>query len=154
MSVLESDDDRATNAMSDFTRVTVSEAMHPGVISCPHGAPLRSVARMMAAYKVHCVVVFDEPDEAGASALWGIVSDLDLAAGLCEGAFGERTAGEIAATPIVTVTTDETLARAGQLMIEHGSAHLVVVDPGSGLPAGIVSTLDLARHAAQWETAR
>jgi CBS domain-containing protein len=51
----------------------------------------------------------------------------------------------------VTVAPDETLARAGQLMTENGSAHLVVVDSGSGLPAGIVSTLDLARHASQWE---
>jgi CBS domain-containing protein len=105
---------------------------------------------MMAAYKVHCVVVYDESDERG-DGLWGIVSDLDLAAGLSEGAIDARTAGEIAATPIVTVSADETLARAGQLMTEHGSAHLVVVEPRTGLPAGVVSTLDLARFAAQWE---
>jgi CBS domain-containing protein len=151
MGVLESDEDMIKDAARDLTRVTVAEAMHPGVISCPHGAPLRAVARMMAAYKVHCVVVFDETDETRSGSLWGIVSDLDLAAGLTEGAIDERTAGEIAATPIVTVAPDETLARAGQLMTEHGSAHLVVVDSGSGLPAGIVSTLDLARHASQWE---
>jgi CBS domain-containing protein len=151
MGVLESEEDTAAGGMPDFTQATVAEAMHPGVISCPNGASLRSVARMMAAYKVHCVVVFDEAEEAAAGSLWGLVSDLDLAAGLVEGAIDDRTAGEIAATPVVTVSTDETLARAGQLMAEHGSAHLIVVDTGSGLPAGVVSTLDLARLAARWE---
>lgn len=151
MSVLQRNEEEPGSAADDFTRVTVAQAMHPGVISCPPGASLRAVARMMAAYKVHCVVVFDDADEATAGSLWGIVSDLDLAAGLSVGAVDERTAGEIAATPIVTVVPDETLARAGQLMTEHGSAHLVVVDPASGMPAGIVSTLDLARYAAQWE---
>lgn len=143
------DSERAAGT-EELARATVAEAMHPGVISCPHGTPLRAVARMMAAYRVHCVVVFDDSDGGGGS-LWGIVSDLDLVAGLVEGAFDERTAGEIAATPIVTVSAGESLRRAGQLMTEHGSAHLVVVDPSSGMPAGVVSTLDLARFIAQWE---
>ena len=134
-----------------FERTTVAEGMHPGVITCPHGAPLRAVARMMAAYRVHCVVVFDERDESDGTSLWGVVSDLDLAAGLSEGALDERTAGEIAASPVVTVSSDETLDRAAQLMIEHGSAHLVVVEPGTGLPVGVLSTLDLARLASEWE---
>lgn len=135
----------------DFRRATVADAMHPGVITCPHGATLRAVARMMSAYRVHCAIVFDERDEGSSGTFWGIVSDLDLVAGLGEGAIDERTAGEIAATPVVTISTGEPLARAAQLMTEHGAAHLVVVDSGSGLPAGVLSTLDLARFAAQWE---
>jgi len=145
------DEEPAPRAPIDFEYATVAEAMHPGVITCPHGSPLRSVARMMDAYDVHCVIVFDERDESGDRVLWGIVSDLDLAAGLAEGAIDDRTAGETAATPIVTVHSSESLARAAQLMVEHGSAHLVVVDPDSGAPAGILSTLDLARVAASWE---
>jgi len=151
MDVLEDEEGVRKDVAWGLDGATVADAMHPGVISCPHDASLRAVARMMAAYKVHCVVVFDEPDDADRALLWGIVSDLDLVAGLSEGAVDERTAGEVAGTPIVTVSADETLARAGQLMTEHGSAHLVVVDTGSGLPVGVVSTLDLARVAAQWE---
>jgi CBS domain-containing protein len=151
MTVLEGSTGAGKASLGDFEQATVAEAMHPGVITCPHGAPLRAVARMMAAYKVHCVVVFDEREESDSGQLWGIVSDLDLAAGLSEGAIDERAAGEIAASPIVTVSATETLARAAQLMAEHGSAHLVVVDTGSGLPAGVLSTLDLARFAAKWE---
>lgn len=151
MTVLEGNAGTEKASPGDFERATVAEAMHPGVITCPHGAPLRAVARMMAAYKVHCVVVFDEREESASGQLWGIVSDLDLAAGLSEGAIDDRAAGEIAATPVVTVSATETLARAAQVMAEHGCAHLVVVDNGSGLPAGVLSTLDLARFAAQWE---
>ncbi len=137
--------------MNGLERTTVAEAMHAGVITCPHGASLRTVARMMAAYRVHCVVVFDEREEADGQPFWGVVSDLDLAGGLSEGALDERSAGEIAASPVITVPSDETLERAAQLMTEHGSAHLVVVDPATGLPVGVLSTLDLARFAADWE---
>lgn len=138
--------------MSELERVTVAEAMHPGVITCPSDATLRSVARMMAAYRVHCVVVLDERDEGGRASL-SVVSDLDLAGGLMDGDLDERTAGELAASPIVTVPSDETLERAAQLMAEHCSAHLVVMEPGTGIPVGVLSTLDLARLAADWEGA-
>ncbi|MGH3018008.1 MAG: CBS domain-containing protein [Gaiellaceae bacterium] len=139
--------------MSGLDRATVAEAMHPGVITCPHGASLRTVARMMAAYRVHCVVVFDERAEADGRSFWGVVSDLDLAAGLGENNLDECNAGQIAGSPVVTVPSDETLDRAAQLMTEHGSAHLVVVEPGTGLPVGVLSTLDLARFVADWDGA-
>jgi CBS domain-containing protein len=137
--------------MSRLARAVVAEAMHPGVITCPHGASLRTVARMMAAYRVHCVVVFDEREEGDDGAFWGVVSDLDLAAGLNENDIDDCTAGEIAGSPVVTVASDETLDRAAQLMTEHGSAHLVVVQPGNGIPIGVLSTLDLAQFAADWD---
>jgi signal-transduction protein with cAMP-binding, CBS, and nucleotidyltransferase domain len=139
--------------MNDLQHATVGEAMHRGVITCPHGASLRTVARMMAAYDVHCVVVFDEREEADGQPFWGVVSDLDLAAGLSEDDLEERSAGQIAASPVITVPSDETLARAAQLMTENGSAHIVVVEPGTGKPVGVLSTLDLARVAADWEGA-
>jgi CBS domain-containing protein len=97
------------------------------------------------------VVVFDEREEADGQPFWGVASDLDLAAGLGENNVDERNAGEIAASSVVTVPSDETLDRAAQLMTEHGSAHLVVVEPGTGLPVGVLSTLDLARFAADWD---
>ena len=151
MTVLDEEAEREPRPSIDFERASVRDAMHAGVITCPHVTSLRAVARMMDAYKVHCVVVFDEREETADGALWGIVSDLDLAAGLAEGEIGERTAGETAASPIVTVSSSESLMRAAQLMAEHGSAHLVVIEPDSGLPVGVLSTLDLARVAAGWE---
>lgn len=34
--------------------------------------------------------------------------------------------------------------RAAQLMVEHGVAHLIVLDAASGHPIGVISTLDVA----------
>lgn len=137
-----------------FEHTTVAEAMHAGVLTCPVDAPLRTVARMMETYRVHCVVVFDQRvGAAEEGTLWGVVSDLDLVAGLISGDADVRTAGETAATPVIMVSPAERLPRAAQLMTEHGTSHLVVVDPETGLPVGILSTLDLAAAAARGATA-
>lgn len=80
--------------------------------------------------------------------LWGVVSDLDLIAGAAVRDVEAQTAGGTAATPVVMVEPEHTLLRAAQLMTEHATFHLVVVDPGSGLPVGVLSTLDLARAVA------
>jgi CBS domain-containing protein len=138
--------------MTTLEHATVAEAMHRGVITCPSDASLRTVAQMMAAYRVHCIFVVYEPEETDPNSL-SVVSDLDLAGGLMDGGLDQRTAGELAATPLVTIHADEALDRAAQLMVEHGTAHLVVMEPGTGIPAGVLSTLDLARCAADWNGA-
>lgn len=125
-------------------RMPVREAMHEGVLTCPAETPLRDVARTMAEQRVHCVAVLSTGDESHRlGRLWGIVSDLDLAAaaGLDLDA---RTAGGAAASPVVTVTPEETVERAAQLMREYSTAHLVVVDAEDDRPLGVISTLDVA----------
>ncbi len=138
--------------MSSIEHASIAEAMHPGVITCPSDTSLRTVARMMAAYRVHCIFVVYEAEETEPPVL-SVVSDLDLAGGLMDGHLDQRTAGEFAASPVVTIHADETLNRAAQLMVEHSTAHLVVMEPGTGIPAGVLSTLDLARCAAEWNGA-
>ncbi|HWH05848.1 MAG TPA: CBS domain-containing protein [Gaiellaceae bacterium] len=127
--------------------LTVGDAMHHGVVTCRRDLSLRGVARIMAGHRVHCVVVTDD-GEAGGSGLWGVVSDLDLVAAAYARALDEQTADGSAATPVVLVTPGETLERAAQLMTEHGVSHLVVVDPLTGKPLGVLSTLDIARVLA------
>ena len=56
----------------------------------------------------------------------------------------EKTAGDIASSPLVTTAPDEPLGNAVALMAQHGASHVVVVDPASDHPVGIVSTLDVA----------
>jgi CBS domain-containing protein len=121
--------------------IPVSAAMHSGVLTCGTGASLADVAELMATHRVHCIVVTDDPGDAGS--LWGIVSDLDLAAAASVRDLGEQTAGAAAATAVLTIRPNETVQRAAQLMTEHGTTHLVVVDAG-GRPVGILSTLDVA----------
>jgi CBS domain-containing protein len=115
--------------------------MSDGVLTCRRDDSLAEVAELMARRHVHCVVVTDDLD--GESPLWGIVSDLDLAAASSVRDLAEQTAGATAATPMLTVTPEETVQRAAQLMTEHGTAHLVVVDTGER-PIGVISTLDVA----------
>ena len=130
-------------------QISVGEAMHPGVLTCPPETPLRDVARMMARYRVHAVVVYSDDDESDElPAVWGVVSDVDLLAAAAVDDVAGRTAGGSAKSPLVTAGPEETLQRAAELMKQHGATHLVVVSPQSERPLGIVSTMDLARAIA------
>lgn len=125
--------------------VRVGEAMHRGVITCAEDAPLSVVARVLAAHRIHCVVVptAHDPDE------WGIVSDLDLLDAAFAGELADRTAGETAASCMLTVAPHDSLARAAQLMHEYRESHVIVVDPRSNGAIGVVSTLDVADVLAE-----
>lgn len=122
--------------------VRVADRMHLGVITCDRDTPLADVAATMTRERVHCVVVERRSGEAGEP--WGVVSDLDLVAAATVRDLDEQTAGGSAATPVVLVAPGETLERAAQLMTEHGTSHLVVVEPDSQRPVGVLSTLDVA----------
>lgn len=137
-----------TERQPSLTDVRVMRAMHPGVLACAPDASLRRVAELMAAYGIHAVVVFHRDTE-GAATPWGVISDLDLvAAFLADGGSVELTAASIAASPVVLVATDDTLERAAQLLVEHGTSHLIVLDADTSHPVGVLSTLDVAAALA------
>jgi CBS domain-containing protein len=119
----------------DYEHATVGDAMRQEVIYCPPEAPLRTVAQIMVQDRIHCVVV-------GAGQGWGVVSDRDLLRA-AEGGIDGVSAGEVAASDLPTVTVDDPLDRARELLVEHEVGHALVVDPGSGRPVGVLSTLDL-----------
>ena len=83
----------------------VADAMHWGLVSCPSGASLTSVAALMTDERVHCVVVIDDLSSMGS--LWGVISDLDLIAAASVRGLAEQTAGGTAMTPAVTIAPDE-----------------------------------------------
>lgn len=137
-----------TPPTSKFLRARVADVMTESLITCAPATPLRGVARLMAAHRVHSVFVFDygtEDDEM--PELWGIVSDLDLVAAAWADV-DAQTAGDSAVTPLVYVRKDDDLRHAAQLMAESGVSHLAVVDPSTQRPVGVVSTLDIARAVA------
>lgn len=127
--------------MPALADLSVIRAMHPGVLACAPETSVRRIAELMAAYGIHAIVVFRR-SHGGGQTPWGVVSDLDLVGAAL--ADEEGTAGSIAATPVVTVETDDTLERAAQLMVEHDAPHLVVLDADTSHPVGILSTLDVA----------
>jgi CBS domain-containing protein len=125
-----------------FEQARVHDAMRIGLVTCRPETPLRDVARMMSTYGVHAILVADLGDPGGERP-WGVVSDLDIVAATGSD-LQARTARDVASTELVTVAADETLERAAQLMAEHEIHHLVALQPETGRPVGVISTLGLA----------
>ena len=130
--------------MPALAHATVADAMHPGILSCPTDATPRDVARLMATHHVHCVAVMHPPqDGEGEPYVWGIVSDLDLLRAELLAA-GQDSAGTLSQQPTISVKPTIALRDAAELMLRHGVSHLVVIDPETRRPVGVLSTLDVA----------
>jgi CBS domain-containing protein len=135
--------------LRDTDVMTVGEAMHAGIITVPAEATLRQVAGVLSRERVHAVVVDTDRDDDTAGAFWGVLTSLDLVAAAVVGDLEKQSASASAATAVVTVAPGDSLTRAAQLMAENAVTHLVVVDPDSGRPQGILSTIDVARVLAR-----
>lgn len=134
-------------ARPELARRRVSEAMHPGMITCMPRTPLRDVARMMARANIHAVIVWgDEEDDS--EGVWGVISDLDLVTAAGRGGGLAHSALGAANTAAVTIRAGETLQRAAELMHERRVTHLIVLADERDRPLGVLSTLDLARAIA------
>ncbi len=123
---------------------TVADAMHAGILTCDPSTTLTQVARMMSLHRVHCVAVMAQRHPPGQARVAGIISDRDLMrAGIGEGREHPSRAREFAHQPVVTVEPALPLRAAGELMLERGLGHLVVIHPEALLPLGILSSLDV-----------
>lgn len=127
----------------------VSEAMHLGLISCSFESPLRTAARLMATHRVHAILVTAHGDsrlpEGGP---WAIVTDTDLLLAAETADLDDATVRTIATTSVDVIASTERLASAAQLMAEQRVSHVVVLEPISSRPIGVLSTLDVARALA------
>jgi CBS domain-containing protein len=94
----------------------------------------------MSLHHVHTIVVTDPVD----GSLLGVLSDGALLDSLLAGGGSERLLGEVAEREPSTISSDERLLSAAELMRERRIAHLVVRDSQTGRPSGMLSTLDLA----------
>ncbi len=128
---------------------SVSDLMHPGVITCTPDATLGEVAVMLTQHRVHALVVADRD--------WrplGIISDFDLLAGEWLSVDSESleamramTAGELMSTPIDIVPADADVREAAARMQEEMIHRLVVVDEGQ--PVGVISISDFVAGLAE-----
>jgi CBS domain-containing protein len=134
-----------TSGAIGLEAMRVRDAMHEGVLSCSADTPLSTVAELMAARGIHCIVVTEGDD----LSVWGVISALDLVAAAGVRDLDAQSAGGSAATPALAIGPDDTLQRATQMMTEHAAAHLLVLDDESGGPVGVLSTLDVARVLAE-----
>lgn len=121
--------------------VRVGDCMRAGIFSCDPHTPAREVAAMMSSLRVHAVALYADPPHAP-----GLISDLDVVAGIADG--GDPEAHEVRSGSAVTVSRTRSLRDAAQLMGAHGAAHLVVINEASGHPVGVISTTDILQAYA------
>ena len=107
--------------------MTVGDAMHVGVITCPPDATLRTVAGILAANRIHAVVVASTDS----SPPLAVVTDRDVVLGHSRGQLDRLTAREAANEPTVTVRADADLQHAAELMAHFDTSHLIVTERGA-----------------------
>jgi CBS domain-containing protein len=117
---------------------TVREVMTADPVQLDSSAPLVEAARRMRDADIGDVIVMD-----GAS-MCGVVTDRDIVVrAIAEGKDPQSaTLSEICSHDVVTVSADDSVERAIQLMRERAIRRLPVVEGGS--PIGVVSIGDLA----------
>src|SRR4051794_16477867 len=115
---------RPALSTSRLDRVSVGDAMHPGIFTVPAGASLRELATALVDHRVHMLVVDD-----------AIVDDIAIARAAAAGA---PTAEP---SPIERIEFGLTLDVAADTMARTASSHLLVVRDGS--PVGVLSDLDV-----------
>jgi CBS domain-containing protein len=144
-SVTDVTDSSGSYLTPSFDHARVADAMRPRVLTCDPETPLVSVAQRMASEHVHAIVVLLEtvdPDGAIDRRPWAVVTDHDVLRSAP--AIAGRTAGEVATGEVLLAQPDEPLPDVAQRMLEHGTSHAVVVEPRTGRPVGVLSTLDIA----------
>ncbi len=134
-------------ALPSFDKGIVGDVMRTGVMTASPDAPLRDIAATMADYRVHSVVITDLELGSGEQRAWGIVTDADILEATRSDIDG-LTARDCAASELITVTPGESLEHAAQMMSEHEASHLLVADPETGRPVGMISSLDIAAVVA------
>jgi CBS domain-containing protein len=128
-----------------FDHARVADAMRPRVLTCEPETLLVNVAQRMASEHVHAIVVLLETIGADGEVdrrPWAVVTDHDVLRSAA--AIADKTAGEVATGEVLLAGPDERLPDVAQRMLEHGTSHAVVVEPRTGRPVGVLSTLDIA----------
>jgi CBS domain-containing protein len=104
---------------------------------------------MMATHRVHAILVVSHGEHGLAGGdRWGVISDAELVRVAQVGDLDEQAANSVAVTPVARVRPADDLGSATRIMAEEGLAHVIVVDPRSERPIGVLSRLDVVRALA------
>jgi CBS domain-containing protein len=123
----------------------VRDVMHRGVIICWADEQLIDVARRLCEYDINALFVLDDSGRAV-----GVISQTDLARAYVEEGWRHRTADEIMATDVVTITGDIPLDVAIRLMLDKRIHRLLIVQGGRtpNRPVGVLSLSDIVTEMA------
>lgn len=119
----------------------VGDCMRAGIFTCDPHASLHELAGTMASLRIHAVAL-----RAPHGQRMPVITDLEVMAGLALS--DQLQAGDLVAAPAITVSRIQTLREAAQLMVEHGTTHLIVLDEANGHPIGVLSTTDILQAYA------
>jgi CBS domain-containing protein len=124
----------------------IRDLMTENPSSCAPATPVVEAAKVMAREDVGSIPVVD------GGRLVGVVTDRDLVVRvLAEGRDPERTTvADVASSDVATVSPDESLDQALELLARHQVRRLPVVE-GEQL-VGILAQADVARHADEVQT--
>jgi CBS domain-containing protein len=122
----------------DMAVQTISEVMTKEIVTLPPKATLREAAEQMKSRDIGAVVILDD------KSVSGIVTDRDLVVrGLAEGKDPAKTTlSEVSSRELTTLSPDDDVEKAVELMKDKAVRRLPVVQDGK--PVGIVSLGDLA----------
>jgi CBS domain-containing protein len=131
-----------------LSATTVAAVMHPNIAARTPQTPLSELAGTMADLHMHCIAVagMGHRDDGDEHLVWGLVSDMDVVHAAHRRHLALPASDFAAARPLALPETAR-LDRAAALMTEHEATHIVVVGR-TGLPLGVVSTLDVLRVVA------
>jgi predicted transcriptional regulator len=115
---------------------TVVDVMHRGLVTCVADMAAKTVARVMAAHRIHAVAVVNDDGHCVC-----VVETPDIIAAVQRGTLHLEPARAIGRPPIF-VDEPTPVREAVRLMHRHGVAHLIVAERGESRPVGIVSILD------------
>jgi CBS domain-containing protein len=127
----------STTAPAALTDVPVGAAMHHGVVTAPATASPRHVAAIMAAHEVHAVAVTDVGSPR-------VHTDLDVVASVLHG----HATVLRSASALPEIDPGATVADAAAEMVRRATSHVLVAEPESALPVGVISSFDVAAIVA------
>ena len=139
---------RPLDGARTLSATTVRDVMHPGVVSRTPDTPIAELAGTMADLRMHCIAVAGvaRRDDGDEHLVWRLLGDMDLVHAAHRHHL-TLPAADVAAGAPLALPESADLARAATLMTDHDATHVVVVGR-TGLPLGVVSTLDVLRIVA------
>ncbi len=131
---------------SQLTEKDVKSAMTSPVVTVDVESTVVEASKFMAEKSIGCVVVTDKDVPVG------IITERDIVRRIVAAEKDSRRTkvSQCLSSPLVTISSRETLEKAGVRMFEHGVRRLVVLDEGRLV--GIITSSDLARFLVGIET--
>ncbi len=116
----------------------ILDEKNANVITVPSGSPIQEAARLLADHEIGIVVVIDAND-----AVCGVLSERDITAGVAKlgAAIADKTADDLMTSPVISITSTDSVIEILVLMKDHHIRHLPVIDDGALV--GMLSLRDI-----------